>query len=650
MKSRDAPVKTVAANPSKGPSTGTKASQPGHGPDAGERRSIAGGPTTDDLATGAESAEIRVLRDADRELFPGASPAPQSAWPADISIEAAREDSPIVVATGLPARQPAPLGSTDDTALGWLDGLEMPDLPVRWDERVVRYLQFFRDDPRGHATFAGLYRRSGRWRDMIRRILRQKSLPEDLVWISMIESGFDAASHSGSGAAGLWQFMPETAKIYGLTVDHWVDQRLNASVATDAAADFLGDLHRRFGCWDLALAAFNMGYAGLASVVRRFNTNDFWALARTEGTLPWETTLYVPKVLATAVVAHNLAAFGFADLTVDPPVAADDVSVPSGTALSTVAQAAGCSARDVESLNPDLRAARTPPAEAGAVYPVKVPPGKAAAVAQNLARWHRDAPTLERYVVRFGETLGQIAAARKTTTQKLVEVNGISPGEGVHGGTVLFVPRLDVASARPATQGGRPGPSAAGGDLPGTSSSAASSPGASPGVGPKPSVVVPRQSFVYPDRKRVFFRVIAGDTLQEIATALQVSQDELRRWNELDPSARLQEGMTLQAYVPPAADLSQVVTASEGDVQVLAMGSDEFFAALERDKGFRRVTVVARAGDTIESIGRRFDASARTMERINRRGRAEPLKNGEAVVVYVPSRTIAPGSHATTER
>jgi hypothetical protein len=112
--------------------------------------------------------------------------------------------------------------------LSWLAHLELPDLPVRWDERVVRYLEFFRDDPRGHSTLVTLYRRSGRWREMMRRALRRKALPEDLVWVSMMESGFDAAARSPAGAAGLWQFMPETAKIYGLTIDRWLDQRLKA--------------------------------------------------------------------------------------------------------------------------------------------------------------------------------------------------------------------------------------------------------------------------------------------------------------------------------------------------------------------------------------------------------------------------------------
>jgi len=501
--------------------------------------------------------------------------------------------------------------------------LELPDIPVRWDEHVVRYLEFFRDDPRGRATFANLYRHSGRWRDMMRRALRRKSLPEDLVWLSMIESGFDSTARSVAGAAGLWQFMPETARIYGLAVDRWLDQRLSPTMATDAAVDLLGDLHRRFGSWELAIAGYNMGYAGLASVVRRYNTNDFWSLARTEGTLPWETTLYVPKIIAAAVVAHNLGAFGLGDVVIDGPVESDEVSVLPGTPLALVAQAAGCTPRDVEGLNPELRACRTPPvADGGAPYPVKVPQGKGAAAAQGIARIRGTQPALDRYVVRFGETLDQVAAARRTTTQRLVDLNAIAPGEAVRGGTVLLVPRVDAAAATPA------GPAGA----------------TPPATGPKQSVVVPSDVFVYPDRERVFYRVLVGDTLREIASALHVSVDDLRRWNGLDASARLEDGMTLQAFVPAGTDLSHVVVVPESDVRVLAVGSDEFFASLERDKGFKRVTVLARAGDTLESVGKRFDVPSRTMERVNRRPRTEPLRAGEAVVVYLPGSATPAGS------
>ncbi|MGH7437660.1 MAG: LysM peptidoglycan-binding domain-containing protein, partial [Polyangiaceae bacterium] len=137
------------------------------------------------------------------------------------------------------------------------------------------------------------------------------------------------------------------------------------------------------------------------------------------------------------------------------------------------------------------------------------------------------------------------------------------------------------------------------------------------------------------DRKRVFYRVLVGDSLRDVATALHVSVDDLRRWNSVDASARLQQGMTLQAFVPPSTDLSGVATVPESDVRVLPVGSEEFFASLEHDRGFKRVTVLAKGGETLESIGKHYDVPARTMERANRRGRNEVLRAGEAVVVYV---------------
>jgi membrane-bound lytic murein transglycosylase D len=599
--------------------------------DPGARRTIAGGPTLDDIVAGVETPELQSLREAERELFPPASPAPGTAWPNDLPLLMPGDEAPHVHATGLPPAQPtAPPPSEGGKDLTWLTKLDMPDLPVRWDDRVVRYLEFFRDDPRGRATFARLLARSGRYRDLMRRALRKKSLPEDLVWIAMIESGFEQVARSPAGAVGLWQFMPETAKIYGLTIDRWIDQRLDAPLATDAAADFLADLHRRFGSWELALAAYNMGYAGLTSVVRRYNTNDFWSLARTEGTLPWETTLYVPKILAAAVVAHNLQAFGLGDVVLDPAIEADEVTVPPGTPLSLVAQVVGCTAKDLEALNPELRAARTPPpGEGDGVVAVRVPKGKGGVATQALGKARKDQAPLDRYVVRFGETLEQVATAHKTTTAKLVELNGIAPGEAVRGGTVLLVPHVEAPpTAAPPAPAGLP--------------AAAPHP-----AGAKQSVVVPADVFVYPDRKRVFYRVQVADTLAQIAGALHVGVDDLDRWNDVDPGARLQEGMTLQAFVPTNADLSGVVVVPETDVHVLPIGSDEFFASLERDRGFKRLTVTAKAGDTLESIGKHFDVPVKTMERVNRRGRTDGLQPGQTVVVYVPVTGGATASNAT---
>jgi membrane-bound lytic murein transglycosylase D len=255
---------------------------------------------------------------------------------------------------------------------------------------------------------------------------------------------------------------------------------------------------------------------------------------------------------------------------------------------------------------------------------VKVPTGRAALVAVALAKQHKDQPLPERYVVRFGESLEQIAATHGTTLAKLVDLNAIAAGEVVRGGTVLLVPT--PSSSSPST------PS----NVNPTLAAMAASSGAAVSKDDKQSVaVVPSDIFVYPDRRRVFYRVLVGDTIREIADTFHVTIDEVRRWNDLDPAARLQEGMTIQLFVPTDADLKSTVVLGENDVRVLPVGSDEFFAYWESLKGRKRITVTASAGDTLTALGNRYGMTPGMMERINHRNRGEKLTAGDAVVVYV---------------
>jgi len=630
--------KTAKGSAKKAAGSGNK-SPVGSTQDVSVRRAVAGGPTFEDTASGADTPELRALYAAERELFPPASANVGTPWPDELPFPvASSSDRPRVHSSGLPPAPPpsAPMLAEGGRDLSWLAKLEMPDLPVRWDSRVVRYLEFFKDDPRGKSMLTNWLRRSGRYKDSIRKILRNKGLPEDLVWLSMIESGFDPSARSPAGAVGLWQFMPDTGRIYGLSQDRWSDQRRSLLAATEAAADFLLDLHRRFGSWDLAMAAYNMGYGGMLSAVRKYNTNDFWALSKLEGSLPWETTLYVPKILAAAIVSKNLAAFGLEDVVVESPLDGEDVLVAPGTSLATVAQACGTTQKEVELRNPELRASRTPPAqEDRSDYSVKVPVGKASHCTQNFAKARREAPVLERYVVRFGESLEQIAQARKIATAKLVELNAIVPGEVVRGGTVLFVPRSESMASASDERKDR-------GDKTTAKTTDSST------FDGKPIVVVPQDMFVYPDRRRVFYRVQPGDTLREICAVFKVSPDELRRWNGVDPSARLVEGMTMQLFVPRDTDLSNTVVLSEGAVHPVTAGTDEFFQYAD-DKGRRRVVVTAAAGDTLESIGKKYRVSIALMERINRRSRADVLAAGDSVVVWVAGPSHAASSaHAAS--
>jgi membrane-bound lytic murein transglycosylase D len=257
---------------------------------------------------------------------------------------------------------------------------------------------------------------------------------------------------------------------------------------------------------------------------------------------------------------------------------------------------------------------------------VRVPSGRGQIASAALAKSRKDQAPLERYVVRFGESLEQIAAGRGTTLAKLIELNAITPGESVRGGTVLLVP----STAKPPT------PATAA-----PTSAVAAAPSAATADDKQAIAVVPSDLFVYPDRRRVFYRVLVGDTLREIADTFHVTIDEVRRWNDLDPSARLQEGMTIQLFVPADADLQKTVVLGENDVRVLPVGSDEFFAYWESLKGRKRITVSAREGETLTVIGSHYGMTPGMMERINHRSRNEKLGAGDSVIVYVAEARLA---------
>ncbi|WP_437954488.1 transglycosylase SLT domain-containing protein [Sorangium sp. So ce119] len=241
-----------------------------------------------------------------------------------------------------------------------LSRLQLPDLRLAVSRRTLKYVRFFTRTDRGRQMFETWLKRSGRYQEMIQAELRDRRLPEDLIWVSMIESGFDPTAKSPAGAVGLWQFMPATGAVYGLQRSQHLDQRKNPRLATQAAAHHLRDLYMRFGSWDLALAAYNMGYEQLLDRIDRYGTSDFNELARQEA-IPSETAAYVPKIGAAAIVANNLERFGFDQVEVSRPVDAAEIAAPPGTPLKTLAKAAGVATSTLRKLNPDILGDRVPP-------------------------------------------------------------------------------------------------------------------------------------------------------------------------------------------------------------------------------------------------------------------------------------------------
>jgi membrane-bound lytic murein transglycosylase D len=446
----------------------------------------------------------------------------------------------------------------------------------------------------------------------IRGELAKAGLPSDLVFLSLIESGHNPTIVSPVGAAGLWQFMPDAGRAYGLAVDRWVDERLDPQRSTEAACRYLSDLYRRFGSWELAMAAYNMGHSGLSRAIRKYNTNDFWELSRYEAGLPWETTLYVPKILATAIAMTNRRVFGLDDVEPDPAERFETVLVASGVLLEDLDRSAQLAPGTLEGLNPQYLAGRTPPSATGSAspsWPVRVPVGSASSVREAVARESRAERSFIAYLVRPGDTVESIAQTRGATEAQIRALNRVDPKEALVPGTVLLVPRVERTRE----------------DDP-----------------PDNVAVVPPRAFDYAGKRRIFYRVAAGDTLARIAETFAVKPSDLALWNVLDEKARLPSGMTLQIFADADRDLSSVRYLPEAKAKILVAGSAEFFDYFEGQNGRHRLVVRAKSGDSLASIGKRYGMTIGSMERANRRSRADALLPGEPIVVYTERSRPAP--------
>ena len=230
-------------------------------------------------------------------------------------------------------------------------------IPVVLNQPVKTYLKYFSQT--GKTNFQASLARSGRYLPMMRRILKEHGLPPELVFLAWIESGFNPWARSPAEAVGPWQFIEGTARRYGLKVNGHVDERRDPEKSTQAAARYLKDLYRQFGCWYLAAAGYNAGEKRVAGAVRRTASQDFWTLAR-QGQLPKETCNYVPQFIAAALIAKSPQRYGFTKITYKRPLAFETVKCPGGTDVGRFAKALQISLEELRELNPELKQGVTP--------------------------------------------------------------------------------------------------------------------------------------------------------------------------------------------------------------------------------------------------------------------------------------------------
>ena len=310
--------------------------------------------------------------------------------------------------------------------------------------RVLEYLEFFQLDSRDR--FAIWLSRLGRYEGMVRARLRARGLPEDLVYLSLIESGYSNTAVSRARAVGMWQFMAGTARAYGLQIDPWIDERRDPFKATDAAVAHLADLVDRLGSVYLAAAAYNAGAGRIERAIRRLpgaepdsvDDQTFFDIANHRRNLRRETRDYVPKLIAAALIAKQPVQYGFTDIQRLSPLVFDEVSIPDATGLDVLARLADTSVAAMLELNPQFVRGITPP---GRAVVVRVPRATGALVAERYAELpiNERVTFVDHYVSR-GQTLSEIAQRYQVTVTMLQAANPHVRARSLRVGQRIIVP------------------------------------------------------------------------------------------------------------------------------------------------------------------------------------------------------------------
>ena len=365
------------------------------------------------------------------------------------------------------------------------------DLPIDNNERVQSFIELFQGNLRDFMQDS--LDRSAKYLPMVQEVFRAESIPLDLAYLAIVESGYKTNALSRASAKGMWQFMPATGKEFGLDQDWFIDERSDPELSTRAAAKYLKSLNRMFdGDWNMAMASYNAGPGRLMRAVKASKINDYWNLTETSKYLPKETRNYVPMIMAAVLIAKNPTAYGFEPGT-ESALAFDRVTVPDALDLRTVAEWTGTTIEEIRDLNPELRRTTTP---VGA-HDLKVPAGMAPVVEGKLAS---ASPSLfaqfSRYkVAKSSEKLATIARRFGVTTVDLAAANNLRTTSKLRSGQQLLIPRVVTAA-----------------------------------LASRPVEAVTASA------NATTYRVKAGDTLTGIANRFDTTVDELKKWNSLTTS------------------------------------------------------------------------------------------------------------------
>jgi len=459
------------------------------------------------------------------------------------------------------------------------------DVPLTVNDPVLAYLNYFKT-PRGSAIVETGLRREGRYREMVRRVLKEEGMPQDLIYLAQAESAFLPQAVSKAGARGMWQFMSFAGHKYGLQKTWWVDERQDPEKATRAAARDLRDLYGEFGDWYLAMAAYNSGAGAVQHAVERTGYADFWELYH-RNALPKETQNYVPIILALTLISKDPARYGI-EFEPEPALKADAVKPGQAIDLRLVAETIDTDLETLRSLNPELLRLVTPP---DPEFVLHLPEGTAERFFAEIAaippeKW----VSWRRHKVEQGETLSSIAKQYRVSPAEVADANELSAGTSLEEGQKLIIP---AASRAEASTG-----------------------------------------------KLIRYRVRRTDTVASIADEFDVTSAELRKWNHLRAD-HVVRGTSLRIYpggMTPAPPQQQSKAKDPAPAPAVAghTGTTRNLPVMEARPAS---TVVHRVkpGETLWSIARAYQTTVEAIQAGNRFLFSRPLQVGDTLTI-LPTR------------
>lgn len=404
-------------------------------------------------------------------------------------------------------------------------------VPIIINNRVETAIKMFQSRRRGDMQ--RWIKTKAEYERLFRKILRDYNVPEEFIYLSMVESEMKTEATSYVGAAGQWQFMDYTAKSFGLKYDYWVDERRDPIKSTEAAAKYLLYLYEEFQDWYLVMAAYNAGEGRIAHAIRYEHTRDYWKMR----TLPRATRNYVPYIMAVAAISINPEKYGFVDYKPQPIWGDfDTLTLHQSYELEKIARVCGITYEKLTDLNPELRKFNTP----AYTYTIRLPKGKRETLASELEKMEA-APTQITYTVKRGDTISEIALRYGISVQDIVRANRLASSSRIYVGQKLILPQGGSAylqSGSMASSGSR-------------STSAVSS---------KPDLSASHRKIVYVVKK--------GDTLGEIAELYDTRASRIRVWNGLVYGEHIYPDQKLNIWVPKGESYQSVAryyTVKPGD-------------------------------------------------------------------------------------